>query len=48
MWNFYYRQQHDWQPKGEQKKTGGANWSGQATVSSTTWASGFAPTAMVC
>lgn len=25
---FIFRQQHDWQPKGEQKKTGGQSWQG--------------------
>lgn len=30
--------QHDWQPKGEQKKTGGANFQFQGNTSSSTWA----------
>ncbi|XP_029652674.1 phosphatidylinositol-binding clathrin assembly protein LAP isoform X22 [Octopus sinensis] len=28
---------HQWQPKGEQKKTGGANWAAPVLSSSTTW-----------
>ncbi|GAB1605611.1 phosphatidylinositol-binding clathrin assembly protein LAP isoform X6 [Argonauta hians] len=28
---------HQWQPKGEQKKTGGANWTAPVLSSSTTW-----------
>ncbi|XP_060067736.1 phosphatidylinositol-binding clathrin assembly protein LAP-like isoform X3 [Ylistrum balloti] len=40
------KQQHEWQPKGEQKKTGGANWQNQPSMASstTTWNQGFAPT----
>ncbi|XP_033741316.1 phosphatidylinositol-binding clathrin assembly protein LAP-like isoform X2 [Pecten maximus] len=40
------KQQHEWQPKGEQKKTGGANWQNQPALASstTTWNQGFAPT----
>ncbi|XP_021373628.1 phosphatidylinositol-binding clathrin assembly protein LAP-like isoform X9 [Mizuhopecten yessoensis] len=40
------KQQHEWQPKGEQKKTGGANWQtqpGMAPATTTTWNQGFAP-----
>nr|XP_022292070.1 phosphatidylinositol-binding clathrin assembly protein LAP-like isoform X27 [Crassostrea virginica] len=34
------KQQHDWQPKGEQKKTGGQNWQGlPPQVSASTWSS---------
>lgn len=29
--------EHQWQPKGEQKKTGGANWTAPVMSSSTTW-----------
>lgn len=37
---FPFRQQHDWQPKGEQKMTGGQNWQGIApVVPSATWTS---------
>ncbi|KAK3097789.1 hypothetical protein FSP39_013203 [Pinctada imbricata] len=31
------KQQHEWQPKGEQKITGGQNWSGKPAMASTTW-----------
>nr|XP_034335477.1 clathrin coat assembly protein AP180-like isoform X10 [Crassostrea gigas] len=34
------KQQHDWQPKGEQKKTGGQSWQGlPPNISSSTWTS---------
>lgn len=37
---FIFRQQHDWQPKGEQKKTGGQSWQGlPPNISSSTWTS---------
>ena len=31
----YYRAQHQWQPKGDQKLTGGTNWTPQVTQSMT-------------